>query len=58
MERASIATLKSLPARQFRWPLKTGAIEKADFVFMFSSVGYDQKTIVKYVYDFCGGAPL
>jgi hypothetical protein len=38
--------------------LKTGAIEKADFVFMFSSVGYDQKTIVKYVYDFCGGAPL
>ena len=38
--------------------LKTGAIEKADFVFMFSSVGYDQKTIVKYVYDFFGGAPL
>src|SRR2546423_13930717 len=38
--------------------LKTGGIEKADFVFMFSSVGYDQKTIVKYVYDFCGGAPL
>ena len=37
---------------------KTGAIEKADFVFMFSSVGYDQKTIVKYVHDFCGGAPL
>ena len=36
--------------------LKTGGIEKADFVFMFSSVGYDQKTIVKYVYDFCGGA--
>jgi hypothetical protein len=38
--------------------LKTGAIEKADFVFMFSSVGYDQKTMVKYVYDFFGGAPL
>ena len=38
--------------------LKTGAIEKADFVFMFSSVGYDQKTIVKYVYDFFGDAPL
>jgi hypothetical protein len=37
---------------------KTGAIETADFVFMFSSVGYDQKTIVKYVYDFFGGAPL
>ena len=37
--------------------LKTGAIEKADFVFMFSSAGYDQKTIVKYVYDLCGGAP-
>lgn len=27
--------------------LKTGAIEKADFVFMFSSVGYDQKTMIK-----------
>jgi hypothetical protein len=38
--------------------LRTGAIEKADFVFMFSSVGYDQKTIVKHVYDFFGGAPL
>ena len=38
--------------------LKTGAIEKADFVFMFSSVGYDQKTIVKYVYDLFDGAPL
>jgi hypothetical protein len=29
--------------------LRTGATEKADFVFMFSSAGYDQKTIVKYV---------
>jgi hypothetical protein len=38
--------------------LKTGSIEKADFVFMFSSVRYDQKTIVKCVYDFFGGAPL
>ena len=38
--------------------LKTDGIEKADFVFMFSSVGYDQRTIVKYVYDFCCGAPL
>jgi len=38
--------------------LKTGSIEKADFVFMFCSVGYDQRIIVKYVYDFCGGAPL
>ena len=38
--------------------LKTGGIEQADFVFMFSSVGYDQKTIVKHVYDFFGGAPL
>src|SRR2546423_4006871 len=38
--------------------LKTGGIEQADFVFMFSSVGYDQKTIVKHVYDLFGGAPL
>jgi hypothetical protein len=38
--------------------LKSGSIEKADFVFMFSSVGYDQKTIVKYVYDLFGGASL
>ena len=37
---------------------KTGSIEKADFVFMFPSVGYDQKTIVKCVYDLFGGAPL
>jgi hypothetical protein len=38
--------------------LKTGSIEKADFVFMFSSVGDDQKTIVQYVYDLFGGVPL
>jgi len=37
---------------------KTGSIEKADFVFMSSSVGYDQKTIVKCVYDLFDGAPL
>ena len=37
--------------------LKTGSVEKADFVFMFSSVGYDQKTILKCVYDLFGGAP-
>jgi hypothetical protein len=38
--------------------LKTGGIEKADFVFMFSSVGYDQRTIVKYVYDFLRRRPV
>jgi hypothetical protein len=37
---------------------KTGSIEKSDFVFMFPSVGYDQKTIVKCVYDLFGGAPI
>ena len=34
------------------------AVWEADFVFMFSSVGYDQKTIVKCVYDLFDGAPL
>ena len=38
--------------------LRSGAMEKADFVFMFSTVGYDQKTIVKWVYDLFGGVPL
>ena len=38
--------------------LRSGAMEKADFVFMFSTVGYDQKTIVKCVHDLFGGVPL
>lgn len=38
--------------------LSSGAMEKADFVFMFSTVGYDQKTIVKCVYDLFGAVPL
>ena len=33
----------------------SGSIEKADFVFLFASVGYDQNTIVKHVYEFAGG---
>ena len=35
-----------------------GALEQPDFVFLFASVGYDQPTIVRAVYEAAGGAPL
>ncbi|MCI5146302.1 MAG: histidine kinase, partial [Candidatus Electrothrix sp. AR3] len=33
-------------------------IEKADFVVLFGSVGYDQERLVKTVYEATGGVPL
>jgi len=38
--------------------LKTGGIQKPDFVFMFASVGYNQQALVKAVREASGGAPL
>jgi len=38
--------------------LKSGGIEKADFVFMFASVGYNQQALVKAVREATGGASL
>jgi hypothetical protein len=35
-----------------------GGVERADFVLMFATVGYDQPTIVKAVRAAAGGAPL
>jgi len=38
--------------------LKSGGIEKPDFVFMFATVGYNQRALVKAVREASGGAPL
>src|ERR687884_1131554 len=37
--------------------LKAG-ISKPDFVFMFGSIGYDQRSLVRAVREITGGAPL
>ena len=38
--------------------LKTGGIQKPDFVFMFASAGYNQQALLKAVREATGGAPL
>jgi len=38
--------------------MKTGDIQKPDFVFMFASVGYNQQALVKSVRESSGNAPL
>lgn len=38
--------------------LKSGGIEKPDFVFMFATVGYNQQALLKSVRDASGEAPL
>ena len=38
--------------------LKSGGIEEPDFVFMFATVGYNQRALVKAVREASGGAPL
>jgi hypothetical protein len=38
--------------------LKEASIAKADFVFMFATVGYDQHSLVRAVRQATGGAPL
>src|SRR5215210_377331 len=38
--------------------LKEATIAKADFVFMFASIGYDQHSLLRAVRETTGGAPL
>ena len=38
--------------------LKEASIAKADFVFMFATVGYDQRSVLQAVREATGGAPL
>jgi hypothetical protein len=38
--------------------LKAAGIKRADFIFMFASVGYDQRTLLDAVRDATGRAPL
>jgi hypothetical protein len=38
--------------------LKNAGIAKADFVFMFASIGYDQHSLLRAVRETTGGAPL
>src|SRR3712207_5119808 len=38
--------------------LEKAGVSKADFVFMFASVGYDQHSLLRAVRETTGGAPL
>ena len=38
--------------------LEKAGVGKADFVFMFGSIGYDQHSLVQAVRESTGGAPL
>src|SRR5215218_5005012 len=38
--------------------LKKAGVSKPDFVYMFGSVGYDQRSLVRAVSEVTGGAPL
>ena len=38
--------------------LKNAGLQKPDFVFMFASVGYDQRSLLQAVREATGGAPL
>jgi hypothetical protein len=38
--------------------LKKAGVEKPDFVFMFASIGYDQRSLLHAVREATGGAPL
>src|SRR5918992_1958149 len=38
--------------------LKNASISKPDFVFMFATVGYDQRSVLQAVRKATGGAPL
>jgi hypothetical protein len=38
--------------------LEKAGIDRADFVFMFASIGYDQHSLVRAVRETTGGAPL
>src|ERR671926_553594 len=38
--------------------LEKAGVGKPDFVFMFASIGYDQRSLVRAVRETTGGAPL
>src|SRR3712207_3990277 len=38
--------------------LEEAGVNKPDFVFMFGSIGYDQRSLVRAVRESTGGAPL
>src|ERR671920_476346 len=38
--------------------LKEAGVERPDFVFMFASIGYDQRSLLRTVREATGGAPL
>ena len=38
--------------------LKNAGLERPDFVFMFGSIGYDQRSLLRAVRETTGGAPL
>src|SRR5918998_1026732 len=38
--------------------LQKAGVDKPDFVFMFASIGYDQRSLVRAVRKTTGGAPL
>jgi hypothetical protein len=38
--------------------LENAGLDKPDFVFMFASVGYDQRSLLRAVREATGGAPL
>ena len=38
--------------------LKMAGIVEPDFVFMFASIGYDQRSLLRAVREATGGAPL
>jgi hypothetical protein len=38
--------------------LEQAGVERPDFVFMFASIGYDQRSMLRAVREATGGAPL
>src|ERR671918_1633278 len=38
--------------------LQKAGVSKPDFTFMFASIGYDQRTLLRAVREITGGAPL
>lgn len=49
---------KTAAQEAVRVALKNAAIQQPDFVFMFASVGYDQKTLLNSVREMTQHAPL
>jgi hypothetical protein len=38
--------------------LEKAGVSKPDFIFMFASIGYDQRSLLRAVHEATGGAPL